>query len=124
MTAIRDPPGYSENPKSQTKSVVQTKRAWDVAYAGAKSIPMNLIMMYMSGNSIQIFSIIITVMMFWNPIKAIMSMNQAFHGLNPTFGQQLVFCLLHFANMLLAIYKCYNMGLLQFEWQLPIEFDE
>jgi hypothetical protein len=48
-----------------------------MAYAGAKSIPMNLIMMYMSGNSLQIFSILITVMMFWNPVKALMNVRQS-----------------------------------------------
>jgi hypothetical protein len=50
---------------------LKIKKAWDLALAPAKSIPMNGFMMYMSGNSIQIFSIMITVMLFWNSLNAI-----------------------------------------------------
>lgn len=45
--------------------------------APAKSIPMNAIMIYMSGNGVQLFSVMITAMLFWNPIKAIASLNQS-----------------------------------------------
>ncbi len=38
-------------------------------------------MLYMSGNSVQIFSILITVMLFFNSIKAILSVNQTFESL-------------------------------------------
>ena len=50
---------------------LKIKKAWDLALAPAKSIPMNGFMMYMSGNSIQIFSIMITVMLFWNSLNAV-----------------------------------------------------
>lgn len=43
----------------------------------AKTIPMNAIMIYMSGNGVQIFSVMITAMLFWQPIKAIFSLNQS-----------------------------------------------
>lgn len=38
----------------------------------AKSIPMNAIMIYMSGTSLQIFTVMVTAMLFFNPIKAMM----------------------------------------------------
>jgi hypothetical protein len=53
------------------------QRAWDVAMGPAKSIPMNAIMIYMSGNGVQIFSVMITAMLFWNPLKAIFTLNQS-----------------------------------------------
>lgn len=43
----------------------------------AKSIPMNAIMIYMSGTGLQIFTVMITAMLFINPIKAIMTTQQS-----------------------------------------------
>lgn len=45
--------------------------------APAKSIPMNAIMIYMSGTSLQIFTVVITAMLFLNPIKAMMTTQQS-----------------------------------------------
>ena len=56
------------------------QKAWEVALAPAKSIPMTLFMLYMVGNSIQIFSIIITFMNIMNPIKAIMQTGGVFES--------------------------------------------
>lgn len=38
---------------------------------------MNAIMIYMTGNGVQIFSVMITIMLFLNPAKAIMSLQQS-----------------------------------------------
>lgn len=43
----------------------------------AKSIPMNAIMIYMSGTSLQIFTVMVTAMLFFNPVKAIMTTQQS-----------------------------------------------
>jgi hypothetical protein len=43
----------------------------------AKSIPMNAIMIYMSGTSLQIFTVMVTAMLFFQPAKAIMSVQQS-----------------------------------------------
>jgi hypothetical protein len=53
------------------------QRAWDVAMGPAKSIPMNAIMIYMSGTSLQIFTVMVTAMLFFNPVKAIMTTQQS-----------------------------------------------
>lgn len=45
--------------------------------APAKSIPMNAIMIYMSGTGLQIFTVVVTAMLFFNPIKAIMQVQQS-----------------------------------------------
>lgn len=57
------------------------KRAWDMALQPIKSLPMNLFMMYMSGNTISIFPIMMIAMMAWRPVKALMSVNLAFKPL-------------------------------------------
>lgn len=54
---------------------IQVTKAWEAAYAPAKTIPMNLMMMWMSGNSVQIFSMMVVAMMIMNPLKGIMSMH-------------------------------------------------
>ncbi|KEZ39791.1 hypothetical protein SAPIO_CDS9766 [Scedosporium apiospermum] len=57
---------------------LKVKKAWEVALAPVKSLPMTAIMMYMSGNSLQIFSIMMVWMAFKNPIMGLVSTNQAF----------------------------------------------
>ena len=51
------------------------QRCWDVALGPLKQIPMNLFIMYMSGNTISIFPIMMVCMMAWRPIQALMSMS-------------------------------------------------
>jgi hypothetical protein len=57
---------------------LKLKKAWEVALAPVKQLPMTAIMMYMSGNSLQIFSIMMVGMAFKNPIMGLMATNQAF----------------------------------------------
>ncbi|KAI9320052.1 hypothetical protein BX666DRAFT_1918766 [Dichotomocladium elegans] len=99
-------------------SALKIRRAWDVAWGPAKSIPMNAIMIYMSGNGVQIFSVMITIMLFLNPIKAIMSTQQTFSRFESKetstdlMAPKLVFIGLQMVTMLLGIYKVNGMGLL------------
>ncbi|RKO99390.1 hypothetical protein CXG81DRAFT_2036, partial [Caulochytrium protostelioides] len=117
---------------------LKLKKAWDVAMAPAKSIPMNAFMLWMSGNSIQIFSILITVMMLLNSVKAAMAVRAAFaqfekadgrgapgdpaatesvaafHAItqDPLLLPKIVFCLTHLGSFALGVWKCGAMGLL------------
>ncbi|KAI8092968.1 uncharacterized protein BX664DRAFT_328614 [Halteromyces radiatus] len=113
----------SARPKNQDHNDVEMKikRAWDVATGPAKSIPMNAFMIYMSGNGVQIFSVMITVMLFITPIKAIMSLNQTFERFETKGSKQpgadlmiskLTFIGLHIITICLGIYKVNAMGLL------------
>ncbi|KAG2204883.1 hypothetical protein INT46_009836 [Mucor plumbeus] len=103
------------------------QRAWDVAMGPAKSIPMNAIMIYMSGTSLQIFTVMVTAMLFFNPVKAIMTTQQTFSRFEsdtvPTaqgkpqpkvdlMMPKLTFIGLHFITILLGVYKVNAMGLL------------
>jgi ER membrane protein complex subunit 4 len=94
---------------------------------------MNGFMLYMSGNSVQIFSIMITIMLLWNSVNAILGSLQSFQQFyasnvdttKPGYIQTvknlvasklilpvLVFSLMNVANLGLGIWKCGAMGLL------------
>uniref|UniRef100_A0A183BKM0 ER membrane protein complex subunit 4 n=1 Tax=Globodera pallida TaxID=36090 RepID=A0A183BKM0_GLOPA len=87
-----NPPGYnpglattqqndSANRAEQQQQHLLSKRAWDMALQPIKSLPMNMFMMYMAGNTISIFPIMMVVMMAWRPMKTLMSVNAAFKPL-------------------------------------------
>ena len=65
-------------PSPEEMETLKLKKAWEVAIAPAKQLPMNAIGMYMSGNSLQMFSIMMVFMLFKAPIQALMNINQTF----------------------------------------------
>ncbi|KAF1983352.1 hypothetical protein K402DRAFT_423913 [Aulographum hederae CBS 113979] len=93
-SSIPDPPGFASAPKNtkgaskqapvrkqpttEETDTLKVKKAWEVALAPAKQLPMNAIGMYMTGNSLQIFSIFMVFTLFKNPITAILSLPSAF----------------------------------------------
>nr|SVE93336.1 EOG090X0GNX [Moina brachiata] len=118
---LPSPPGYSPSiattvaeSAKETDSSLIIKRSWDVALQPLKQVPMQLFMMYMVGNSISIFPIMMVGMMFVRPIRALFSLNQAFKMLEGTqaFGQKFVYFLGQLVSLGLALYKCQSMGLL------------
>lgn len=95
------------------------KKVWATAVSPSKSIPMNVIMSYMTGNSLQIIPMTMTLMLLWNPLKAIIfETNPAFKGLQSKnitteiFVAKLLFILCQLANMAVGVYKLYKMGLI------------
>ncbi|KAM9916003.1 hypothetical protein OXX80_013748 [Metschnikowia pulcherrima] len=73
---IRSPPGFDheisktkktdkkenlKKPSQKELDSLKVKKAWEVATMPAKNIPMNLIMSYMTGNSLQVIPIIMTL---------------------------------------------------------------
>lgn len=98
--------------------VLKLKKAWEVALAPVKQLPMTAIMMYMSGNSLQIFSIMMVGMAFKNPIMGLMATNQAFEKFDTpgTKGSLLMVKAVYVAMQILAlalgVWKVNGMGLL------------
>ena len=96
------------------------KKSWDLALTPAKSIPMNAFMMWMSGSGVQIFSILITAMLVFQPIRGILGTNAAFAPFQGKPGEtrvdltmvKLVFIALQLVNLGLGIWKLQSMGLL------------
>jgi len=122
---LPSPPGYnimaaSEQEREATEGgdpSLRMKRSWDVAVGPFKQVPMNLFMMYMSGNTISIFPIMMAVMMMVRPIKTIITVKTVFESWDGNMGtnmigQKIVFILGNLANVFLAMYKCHSMGLI------------
>ena len=67
------PPGYTAGQGSMGHSEIsreadpnlKIKRSWDVALGPFKQVPMNLFIMWMSGNTISIFPIMMVFMMMF-----------------------------------------------------------
>jgi len=117
------PPGYSSSSTSvaaeatrPTDPTLKAKRSWDLALGPIKQAPMNLFIMYMSGNTISIFPIMMVIMMAVRPFKTLFSVNATFKTLDAdgssNIGQKIVFVLGNLVNVALAMYKCHSMGML------------
>jgi hypothetical protein len=98
---------------------LKVKKAWEVALAPAKSLPMNVFMSYMSGNSLQIVPIMMTSMMFFiTPFKQILKTNEAFSNLESKNNSsdiqvtKLVYIVCHLLAVGVGIWKLGMMGLL------------
>ncbi|GJC78990.1 ER membrane protein complex subunit 4 [Colletotrichum liriopes] len=107
--------------KQQTPEEMDTlkvKKAWEVALAPVKNLPMTAIMMYMSGNSLQIFSIMMVVMAFKNPLVGLTAVNQAFERFESETNKakmlqvKLAYIAMQFVALALAVWKVNSMGLL------------
>jgi ER membrane protein complex subunit 4 len=68
--------GCDECSISQTEILARKQVAMQIAQAPAKSLPMQAIMMYMTGSSVSIITIMIVSMSFMTPIKALMSIKK------------------------------------------------
>ncbi|KAH0496981.1 hypothetical protein TgHK011_004319 [Trichoderma gracile] len=137
VPGVIDPPGFSSSPSGPKKGkdvakapqprkppspeerdTLKLKKAWEVALAPVKGLPMTAIMMYMSGNSLQIFSIMMVFMAFKNPIVGLMATNQAFERFqtDSNAGQilqtKLVYVAMQFLALAVGVWKINSMGLL------------
>ena len=79
-----------------------------------KQIPMNMFLMYMAGNSISIFPIMMVGMLFMRPIKALLTLSSTFKLIegDQSLFQKFVYLLGNAGCIALALYKCQSMGLL------------
>lgn len=99
---------------------LKLKKAWEVALAPVKSLPMTAIMMYMSGNTLQIFSIMMVWMAFKNPIMGVLSTNQAFARFESKTNKsemvpiKLVYVAMQLLALGVGIWKVNSMGLLPY----------
>lgn len=95
---------------------MRVERAYKFAMGNVQSILMMGFMMYMSGNGVQIFSMMIVFGGIFQPIKAIMTSAKTFErfsdGHVDLTGPRLVFCAIQVLGLGMALYKLNAMGLL------------
>lgn len=105
-------------PTAEEMDTLKLKKAWEVALGPIKSLPMTAIMMYMSGNSLQIFSIMMVFMAFKNPLMGIAATNQAFARFETDTNRarmvqvKLAYVLMQLLALAVGIWKVNAMGLL------------
>ncbi len=97
---------------------LKLKKAWEVALGPVKNLPMTGIMMYMSGNSLQIFSIMMVFMAFKTPIMGLLATGQAFERFETSSNRgkilqaKLAYVAMQFLALALGVWKVNAMGLL------------
>jgi hypothetical protein len=97
---------------------LKLKKAWEVSLGPVKNLPMTGIMMYMSGNSLQIFSIMMVFMAFKTPVMGLLATNQAFERFETETNRgkilqaKLAYVLMQFLALALGVWKVNGMGLL------------
>lgn len=109
-----------KQPTPEEMDTLKLKKAWEVALAPVKSIPMTFFMMYMSGNSLQIFSIMMVFMAFKNPIVGLFGTNQAFERFESDTNKtkilqvKLAYIAMQLVALGVGIWKVNGMGLLPY----------
>lgn len=121
-TPLAAPPAYSTSlsaahtdvTKNSDTSHLIMKKSWDLALGPLKQVPMNLFIMYMAGNSISIFPIMMVGMLIVRPLKLLFSTQSTFKMVegSSAASQKLVYFFGNLVNVALALYKCHSMGLL------------
>ncbi|TKA82940.1 hypothetical protein B0A55_01306 [Friedmanniomyces simplex] len=107
-----------KQPTADEMDTLKLKKAWELALAPAKQLPMNAIGMYMTGNSLQIFSIMMVFMLFKAPIQAILNIQSTFQRLETDtnrqqmLGVKAAFVGCNLLALALGIWKVNGMGLL------------
>ncbi|KAJ1620694.1 hypothetical protein T492DRAFT_1076059 [Pavlovales sp. CCMP2436] len=131
-SSLTKPPGFLEHaeasaaPSSQTVTKakadvakLKSKKAWEVAFSPASQFMMNGFMLWMSGNQPNIFSIMITSYVMYNPLKAIASNAQTFKPFNDgavdVTLQKICFVLINAAVFCFGVLKMSWLGLLPTE---------
>ncbi|THD26267.1 ER membrane protein complex subunit 4 [Fasciola hepatica] len=118
-TSDLHPPGYVDRSfpggavrDSDPQLVIQ--RSWNIALGPLKQVPMNLFIMWISGNSISFFPLMSVIMLFLRPIQALFSIQTTFSLIEGSQApmQRLVYVFGNFVMIALAMYKCHTMGLL------------
>jgi ER membrane protein complex subunit 4 len=95
---------------------LKIEKAWALAKSPSSQIFMQLMMMWMSGSAVNIFSIMITFFMLMNPLKAIFGASRAFAPFEvpgvSLMQQKMLYVGINLVVSGFGIYKLWVMGLL------------
>lgn len=108
---------HSELAQSYDRDAAKVAQMMGVAQAPGKQLFMMGFMLWMSGSSMNIFSIMMTGMALWTPIKSLMSFGSAFDKFNDVSSSallqaKLIFLFLNGIGLAMGAYKLSYMGLL------------
>eukprot|EP00033_Pygsuia_biforma_P000906 GCRY01001046.1.p1 GENE.GCRY01001046.1~~GCRY01001046.1.p1 ORF type:complete len:160 (-),score=11.90 GCRY01001046.1:193-672(-) len=119
------PPGFlkgtltDENVPHEVKPEVtqlKMKKAWDLALSPFKQLFMTFLMLYMSGSTVNVFSIMIIAMAVSKPLSGIFNTFSAFRNFQTEDAnllvQPAVYAFGHLIGLLLAGWRLGTMGIL------------
>lgn len=108
--------GSSTPIAAKSSDSLKAEKAWALAKSPASQVMMQLFMMWMSGSSVSIFSIMIVFFMLMNPVKAIFAVSAAFAPYEvpgrSLLYQKLVYVGINALVSGFGVYKLWGMGLL------------
>lgn len=114
-------------------SVDATQTAKAIAIAPGKNLFMTAFMLWMSGSTVHIFSMMFTMMAMRTPVMAIVNTNKAFKSIDDgtvnILKWKLAYVAVNMIGLAMALYKCNSLGLLPLsssDWVhlLPIKTPE
>eukprot|EP01080_Neovahlkampfia_damariscottae_P007413 gene7413-11736_t len=95
---LEEPYGFTKNSTEtihkeeiEKLEILKEKKSWEIANSPSKQILMQAFLLYVSGNQINIFPIIITFMTIFNPLKAIFTTNETFSSFKNSTLQKMIF---------------------------------
>ena len=99
------------------RDAAKTRQMMAVAYAPGKQLFMTAFMLWMSGSSLNIFSIMMTGMALWSPIRSLFSIASSFGNFEELSADKVlrakaIFVALNGIGLAMGFYKLGNMGLL------------
>ncbi|KAL5467703.1 hypothetical protein EMCRGX_G031966 [Ephydatia muelleri] len=126
------PPGYTDEPPKEDEAGeaidpnLLAKQGWSIALGPWKQLPMNLLVLWLAGNTLSLFPIMMVGMMFLRPFQAIFSYKQVYDKLKgeQALLQLAVYLLANLMGIALAMYKVINMGVLPISPSDWLEFIE
>lgn len=116
--ALANQTGGTEQEEEGSQAKIKHKLAWKLATGQITQLPMNMLMMWMSGNQINMWSVMMIGMFCFSPVKAIITMNENFSRLSLATDlidfrlQKLAYFAASLAGVALAAYKLSNIGLI------------
>jgi len=104
--------------KEERDVALKEQKAWEFAQASVKQVGMVMFMMYMSGNSVHIFSMMMTFAGVSQPFMAIYNSGKQFEkfkdpqGRVNVFAPRMLYCLIQMSGLAFALYKLAGIGFL------------
>ncbi|KAI6654754.1 ER membrane protein complex subunit 4 isoform X1 [Oopsacas minuta] len=103
----------SDQPQEQNRNLL-TKQSWNAALAPMYQVPMNLLLMYMTGSTISIYGLMMVGILMYRPISALLTSKDFYKQLrgDQKLLQMFVYLLANIVSLLLGLYKCEMLGIL------------
>ena len=103
--------------KARDTADLKLRKAWEVARAGFGQGMFMAFMLWMSGSSLQIFSIMMTAFAVMQPLRALFAVNTVFtpfKDLDATVlvAQKMLYCAINVFFLGIGIWKCSTLGLI------------